>query len=112
MSARLDQLALRKEALTLRAEIERIDLAAHLGNLRRPAEVSYQGLKLVSLLRSPLIGLLAASLGKRFGGGSAAGLAGQSPLKSALRYFGYALAGWRAVRVLRDIMGSSRPARD
>jgi hypothetical protein len=106
MSARLDQLALRKEALTLRAQIERMDLAEHLSNLRRPAEVSYQGLKLVSLLRSPLVGLIAASLGKRFGGGSAA----ESPLKSALRYFGYALAGWRAVRVLRDIVGSRRPA--
>ena len=106
MSARLDQLALRKEALSLRAEIERIDLAQHLVNLRRPAEVSYQGLKLASLLRSPLAGLLAASLGKRFGSGAAS----ESPLKSALRYFGYALAGWRAVRVLRDIIGSRRSA--
>ena len=51
MSARLDQLALRRQLLTQRAEIERIDLTQHLGHLRRPAEVSYQGLKLVSLLR-------------------------------------------------------------
>ena len=106
MSARLDQLALRKEALGLRADIERIDLAQHLANLRRPAEISYQGLKLVSLLGSPLAGLLAVSLGKRFGGGSGS----ESPLKSALRYVGYVLAGWRAVRVLRDIAGSRRPA--
>ena len=104
MNARLDQLALRKEALILRAEIERMDLTQHLHNLRRPAEVSYQGLRLVSLLRSPLVGLLAASLGKRFGGGSAV----ESPLKTALRYVGYTLAGWRAMRVLRDIIGSRR----
>lgn len=104
MNARLDQLALRKQALTLRAEIERMDLTQHLHNLRRPAEVSYQGLRLVSLLRSPLAGLLAASLGKWFGGGSGS----DGPLKSALRYFGYLLAVWRAVRVLRDIAGARR----
>ena len=100
MSARLDHLALRKEALTLRADIERFDLALHLANLRRPAEVSYQGLKLVSLLRSPLAGLLAA----RFGGGAASA----GPLKTWLRYAGYALAAWRAVVMFRDIMGSRR----
>ncbi len=105
MSARLGELALRKETLVTRAEMERMVLAENLANLRRPAEVSYQGLKLVSLLRSPLAGLLAASLGKRFGGGSTT----ESPLKTALRYVGYALAGWRAIRVLRDIIGSRRP---
>ena len=100
MSARLDQLALRRQLLTQRAEIERIDLTQHLGNLRRPAEVSYQGLKLVSLLRSPLAGLLAVSLSKRFGGNAT-----ESPLKSGLRYAGYAVAAWRALRVLREIAG-------
>ena len=106
MSARLLDLALRKETLVTRAEMERMVLAQNLANLRRPAEVSYQGLKLVSLLRSPLVGLLAASLGKRFGGGSAS----ENPLKSALRYVGYVFAGWRAVKVLREIIGSRRPA--
>ena len=111
MNARLDRLALRRQLLTQRAEIERIDLTQHLGNLRRPAEVSYQGLKLVSLLRSPLAGLLAVGLGKRLGSGLGGGSA-ESPLKTGLRYAGYAVAAWRALRVVRDIMGSRRPARD
>ena len=106
MSARLLDLALRKETLVTRAEMERMVLAQNLANLRRPAEVSYQGLKLVSLLRSPLAGLLAASLGKHFGGGAATG----STLKTALRYVGYVFAGWRAVRILRKIIGSRRAA--
>ena len=107
MNARLDQLALRKQLLTQRAEIERIDLTQHLGNLRRPAEVSYQGLKLVSLLRSPLAGLLAVSLGNRFGGGLGGGVS-ESPLKTGLRYAGYAVAAWRALRVFREIAGSRK----
>ena len=103
MNARLDRLALRRQLLTQRAEIERIDLTQHLGNLRRPAEVSYQGLKLVSLLRSPLTGLLAVGLSRRLGGGSA-----ESPLKTGLRYAGYAVAAWRALRVVREIAGSRK----
>ena len=72
MNPRLQHLQLRKEALTLRAELERIDLAHHIAVLRRPSEVTYKGLRLISLLRVPVVALVAA----RLGGGSGAGAAG------------------------------------
>ena len=96
MNPRLEQLQLRKEALVMRAELERIELAQQVSALRRPAEVSYKGLRLVSLLRGPVIGLLAS----RFGNTAPAGLLGQ-----AARYAGYVFAGWRVVRAFRDLLG-------
>ena len=53
MNRRLELLQLRKEALVLRAELERIDLAQHVTQLRRPSELSYKGLQWLSLLRLP-----------------------------------------------------------
>ncbi len=104
MNPRLEQLQLRKEALVMRAELERIELAQQVSALRRPAEVSYKGLRLVSLLRGPVVGLLAS----RFGNTAPAGLLGQ-----VARYAGYVFAGWRVVRAFRDLLGggasSSRP---
>ena len=73
MNPRLEQLQLRKEALMMRAELERIELAQHLSALRRPAEMSYKGLRLVSLLRVPVTALLA----NRFGNTAPAGMLGQ-----------------------------------
>ena len=98
MNQRLEQLQLRKEALMMRAELERIELAQHLSALRRPAEMSYKGLRLVSLLRGPVMGLLSS----RFGSTAPAGLLGQ-----AARYAGYVFAGWRVVRAFRDLLGGS-----
>ena len=96
MNPRQEQLQLRKEALTMRAELERIELAQHLSALRRPAEMSYKGLRLVSLLRVPVTALLA----NRFGNTAPAGMLGQ-----VARYAGYVFAGWRLVRAFRDLLG-------
>lgn len=98
MSRRLELLQLRKEALALRAELERIDLAQHLADLRRPSEVVYKGLKLVSLLRMPLAALLASRLGKGSDGKTGGAFA------HLARYAGYALAGWRLYRGARELM--------
>lgn len=100
MNRRLEVLKLRKEALTLRADLERIELAEHLNRLRRPAEISYKGLRLVSLLRTPLAALLA----KRFGTSEhTVGVFGQ-----VARYAGYVFAGWRAYKGVRDIIATGR----
>lgn len=99
MNQHLAHLQLRKEALTLHAELERIDLAQHMAALRRPAEVTYKGLKLIGLLRVPAAALLAA----RMGGGGAGGA-----LNHLTRYAGLALAGWRIYRGARALFTPAR----
>lgn len=99
MSQRLAHLQLRKEALTLRSELERIDLAQHVAALRRPSEVTYKGLKLIGLLRVPAAALLAARMGGVGAGGA---------LSQLTRYAGLALAGWRIYRGARELF---KPAR-
>ena len=94
MNRRLELLQLRKEALVLRAELERMDLAQHVTQLRRPSELSYKGLQWLSLLRVPL----AAAVAARFGAG------GQGSLLSRLaRYAGIAVACWKFYRGARKL---------
>lgn len=99
MNSRLQLLQLRKEALTLRAELERMDLTQQVAALRGPTEVTYKGLRLISLLRAPLAALLAARLG---GGGSGGVLA------HLARYAGFAVAGWRLYRGARELFAPPR----
>ena len=101
MNQHLAHLQLRKEALSLRAELERMDLAQHVAALRRPSEVTYKGLKLIGLLRVPVAALVAARLG---GVGGAAGGA----LTHLARYAGFALAGWRIYRGARELFAPQR----
>lgn len=100
MNRRLQLLQLRKEALTLRAELERMDLALHLAALRGPSETTFKGLRLISLLRGPVAALLASRLGGGAGGGVFAHLA---------RYAGFAVAGWRLYRGARELFVPQRP---
>ena len=106
MNSRLQHLQLRKEALTLRAALERVDLAVHLAALRRPSEITYKGLRLISLLRVPVAALIAARLGGRSGavGGSADGV-----LSQLVRYAGIAFAGWRFYRGVHELFMPQRP---
>ena len=101
MNRRLQLLQLRKEALTLRAELERLDLAGHLVALRGPSEATYKGLRLISLLRAPVAALLAS----RVGGSGAAG----GKLSHLLRYVGMVFAGWRLYRGARELFAAPRP---
>lgn len=102
MNRHLAHLQLRKEALILRAELERMDLAQHLAALRRPSEVTYKGLKLIGLLRVPAAALLAA----RMGGGGAGGV-----FTHLTRYAGLALAGWRIYRGARELFTPARASK-
>lgn len=99
MNRRLELLQLRKEALVLRAELERIDLAQHVTQLRRPSELSYKGLQCLSLLRLPV----AAAIAARFGGGGQVSLLG-----TLARYTGIAVACWKFYRGARDLFAPSR----
>ena len=101
MNRRLQLLQLRKEALTLRAELERMDLAQHLAALRGPSEVTYKGLRLISLLRVPVAALLASRLG-----GAASGSGGV--LAHLARYAALAVAGWRIYRGARELFAPQR----
>ena len=84
MNRRLELLQMRKEALVLRSELERMDVA----QLRRPSVLTYKGLQWLSLLRVPVGAILAA----RFG-------SGQGTLLSRLaRYTGIAVACWKFYR--------------
>lgn len=99
MTRRLELLQLRKEALVLRAELERMDLAQHVAQLRRPSELTYKGLQWLSLLRVPV----AAAVAARFGGGGEASL-----LNRLARYTGIAVAGWKFYRGARALFAPSR----
>lgn len=101
MNQHLAHLQLRKEALSLRAEMERMDLAQHVAVLRRPSEVTYKGLKLIGLLRVPAAALLGARLGS--GGGASGGV-----LTHLTRYAGVALAVWRIYRGARELFAPPR----
>ena len=105
MNQHLAYLQLRKEALTLRAELERMDLAQHVAALRRPSEMTYKGLKLIGLLRVPAAALLAARLGG--GGGGSNGV-----FTHLARYAGVALATWRIYRGARELFTPARVKAD
>ena len=99
MIRRLELLKLRKEALVLRAELERMDLAQHVAQLRRPSELTYKGLQWLSLLRVPV----AAAAAARFGSG------GQGSLLSRLaRYTGIAVACWKFYRGALELFAPRR----
>ena len=85
MNRRLELLQMRKEALVLRSELERMDLAQHVAQLRRPSELTYKGLQWLSLLRVPVVAILAA----RFGSGPG------TLLSRLARYTGIAVACWK-----------------
>ena len=89
MNRRLELLQMRKEALVLRAELERMDLAQHVAQLRRPSALTYKGLQWLSLLRVPV----AAAVAARFGGGGQG-----SQLSRLVRYTGIVVACWKFYR--------------
>lgn len=95
MNQRHQHLQLRKEGLILRAELERIELAQHVAVLRGPSEATYKGLRLISLLRAPVVALVAARLGT---GGRSSGV-----LANMARMLGFAIAGWRIYRTAREL---------
>ena len=99
MNRRLELLQLRKEALVLRAELERMDLAQHVTQLRRPSELSYKGLQWLSLLRVPV----AAAVAARFGAGGQGSLLGR-----LARYAGIAVACWKFYRGARELFAPPR----
>jgi hypothetical protein len=105
MNARLQLLQSRKELLTVRAQMERLDLARHVSRLRGPAEMTYKGLRLMSLLRTPVMALVAS----RFAGSGG----GKSSLLGQLgRMTGVAVALWKFYRGARELFAPqrSRPA--
>ena len=107
MPAKADALAQRKEELRILARIERMDLVAHAGTLRRlrkPANFALIGARVIN-----------AWLGNRWLSGAAALLAARGfanpRVSRALRYAGYALAAWQTYRLFRQYATAPAAAR-
>lgn len=101
MNDKTDSLARRKEELRLLARIERIELAAHVHEIRRlrkPANFALVGAKILGVWRNPAWISTAAAL-------LAARGVGSSRLMRALRYAGYAYAAWRTYRLFKEYAG-------
>ncbi|MBL8382264.1 MAG: hypothetical protein JNM90_04275 [Burkholderiales bacterium] len=98
MPARTDVLSQRKEALRLRASLERLELQAQLQELRRlrkPANFAVLGARILAAWRAPawLTTAGALLLARGRGGGR---------ILRALRYAAYGMAAWRTWQMLRD----------